>query len=1011
MLGAAMVRLLHPGRFTGAGFMSYIECMQYGAMPMRLDLRDRAASDSFEFTFDGQTISALAGESIAAALSADHRLALRHTRNGQPRGLHCGMGACFDCIVTVDGRAGVRACLAKAAPGLNVSSTAPSPEALAGLGDLPTSALPRSSVDVLVVGAGPAGARVAASLAEAGAKVLVVDERAEVGGQYYKPLMAAAAKEADGNVGAALPDRQFAEGQASARRLAASGAEVWTGATLWFASAGEGFGIVREEGTRSTATVIEPRFTVLATGASERPCPVPGWTLPGVMTTGGLQGLVRSMRVAPGRRIVIAGSGPLNFQLAAELLKLGIAPLAVVDEGPGPGFSTLPGLMGMAMADTGATLTGLGYLTKLMMARVPIHWNARVREICGGDKIESIRIEKGGKTLTIACDVLAQNAGFIPQAESARQLGCGMQYVDAHVGSVAVKAAPDGLTSVPHVYAIGDGAEIAGAKVAMARAELTAAALRRELGLPADSASAGAMQRLGRAQAFQKALWSVFTQAPFDVKMITDDTVICRCEEVTAGAARKACRSAEPTLATLKRQTRAGMGRCQGRFCVSTLTKLIHAEGGPAPDVAAFFAPRPPARPMLLGAIAAEKPEWGGHRRALPPLNSPRVSLRREPFGVIEADVAVIGAGVVGACVARELALAGEKVVVLDRHEANVQASGANAGSLHVQLLSFDFGQKAQAGGRPAAEVLRIAPASIALWKEIERAAAEDLEMSTPGGLMLAETDAELTFLRQKVALEQSYGIDAEIIGANEIGRLEPHLAPRFIGAAYCRDEGKINPLVATLAVVRLAKQAGARFESFAAVNSLRHDGSRWRIATEAGEVKARRVVNCAGGWASHIAAMATRPIPVEGAPLQMIVTEPGPRLVKHLIAHAGRHLSLKQADTGGLIIGGAWPASMNPETGASEVEMASIEGNAWVAAHVLPAAAAFRIVRVWAAMNINIDGAPILGEMPGAPGFYNCVTSNGYSLAPIVAQITADLMTRGRSDLPSEIFSLARFG
>ncbi len=105
----------------------------------------------------------------------------------------------------------------------------------------------------------------------------------------------------------------------------------------------------------------------------------------------------------------------------------------------------------------------------------------------------------------------------------------------------------------------------------------------------------------------------------------------------------------------------------------------------------------------------------------------------------------------------------------------------------------------------------------------------------------------------------------------------------------------------------------------------------------------------------------------------------------------------------------GAWPAALDPETGASHVEMASIEGNAWVAAHVLPAAAA-PDRRVWAAMNINIDGAPIIGEMPGAPGFWNCVTSNGYSLAPVVARITADLMLRGASELPHRMFTLERF-
>ena len=955
-------------------------------------------STRFSFTFDGQTILAREGQSIAAALASGNILTLRRTRSGAPRGLHCGMGACFDCVVTVDGRAGIRACLEKAKAGIAVSAAMPEADDIVPLSELPATSVPRRKVDVLVVGAGPAGALVASSVAEAGASVLICDERGSAGGQYYKPLMVAAAGE---------PDRQFREGQALSGRLAASNAEVWTGATSWFASQSEGIGIVHD----GRAHVIEARIIVLATGASERPVPLPGWTLPGVMTTGGLQSLVRSQRVAPGARIVIAGSGPLNLQTAVELLKLGHRPVAVLDEGPGPSLACLPDIIGMARSDPAATTTGLGYLARLRLAGVPVLWDARLRRIHGVDRPSAVTVSRHGRDHELACDIVALNAGFIPQAEMARQLGCALRHVDQHVGGLTVVTDEAGLTSLPGVYAIGDGAEIAGARVALARAELAAFAIRRALGLPDAGNKPAAEKRLARAQAFQTSLWRVFRQTPFDAAMLDDDTILCRCEEVTAGAARKACRDGAPTIATVKRMTRAGMGRCQGRFCAATLTRLVHAEGGPAPDVSAFFAPRPPARPMPLGAVAAEKPEWGGHRQTVPPARSPRIALRREPFGQLSADTVVIGAGVVGACVARELALAGENVVVVDRHEPNVQASGANAGSLHVQLLSFDFGKKAQAGGQPAAEVLRIAPAAIKLWKEIEAAAGENFEISTPGGLMVGETNADMDFLRHKVELERSYGIDAQIIGANELRSLEPHLATRFLGAAYCRDEGKINPLTATLAVVRLARAAGARFEGFAGVTGLARDGRGWRVETEAGTVTARRVVNCAGGWASRIAAMAAAPIPVSGAPLQMIVTEPGPKLVRHLIAHAGRHLSLKQADTGGLIIGGAWPASMDPETGASQVEMASIEGNAWVAAHVLPAAAAFNIVRVWAAMNINIDGAPILGEMPGAPGFYNCVTSNGYSLAPVVARITADLMLRGRSDLPSDVFSLARFG
>ncbi|MGL4242121.1 MAG: FAD-dependent oxidoreductase, partial [Beijerinckiaceae bacterium] len=805
---------------------------------------------------------------------------------------------------------------------------------------------------------------------------------------------------------ASAGDRQFAEGRALARRLARSGAELWTSATVWFASIEDGVGVIRD----GQAVVVQPRVILLATGASERPCPLPGWTLPGVMTTGGLQTLARSQRIAPGGKIVIAGSGPLNLQLACELLRLGRRPEAVLDSGPGPSFAAAGALSRMLAADFATTLQGFGYLARLARARVPVLWCSTLLRIDGEGQAQSVTMLRDGRERVIPCEIVALNMGFQPQAELARQLGCALTYAPEQAGAVAIETDRNGRTSLGSIFAVGDGAAIGGAKVAMARAKLAAGAIARNLGLPGAVESAAAEAELDRAERFQSALWSLFTQPVFDPAAIADDTVVCRCEEATAGDVRKACQEASPTLATVKRLTRAGMGRCQGRFCAGTLTKLVQSEGGPAPDATAFFAPRPPARPVPLGAIASEKPEWGGHRQSLPSHASPRVAMPRDPFGRIETDIAVIGAGVVGSTVAWELARHGETVVVLDRHEPNVQASGANAGSLHVQLLSFDFGAKAQAGGRPAAEVLRIAPASIELWNEIERRSGDDYEISTVGGLMVGESAGEMEFLRRKVELERSYGIDSMLIGANDLRSREPHLAHRFAGAALCRDEGKINPLTATLSIVRLAKAAGARFEAFAGVNGMMREGERWRIATEAGEVVAKRVVNCAGGWASLVAEMAARPIPVQGAPLQMIVTEPGPPLVKHLVAHGGRHLSLKQAETGGLIIGGAWPAALDRATGASHVEMASIEGNAWVAAHVLPAAAHLRIVRVWAAMNINIDGAPIIGEMPGAPGFWNCVTSNGYSLAPVVARITADLMLRGRSDHPHEMFTLDRF-
>ena len=175
--------------------------------------------------------------------------------------------------------------------------------------------------------------------------------------------------------------------------------------------------------------------------------------------------------------------------------------------------------------------------------------------------------------------------------------------------------------------------------------------------------------------------------------------------------------------------------------------------------------------------------------------------------------------------------------------------------------------------------------------------------------------------------------------------------------------------------------------------------------------IRARQIVNASGPWARETGRLVGIDVPVHSAPLQMIVTEPAPKLVSQLVAHADRHLSLKQAVTGGLIIGGAWTAVFDPARRFNTVSRSSIEGNLWVARHVLPQIAGLHVVRAWAAMNINIDGAPILGPVPGLPGFFNTVTSNGFTLAPVVARMTADLLLDGRTDIDPTPFLIDRFG
>jgi glycine/D-amino acid oxidase-like deaminating enzyme len=703
----------------------------------------------------------------------------------------------------------------------------------------------------------------------------------------------------------------------------------------------------------------------------------------------------------------------LNFQLAVELERAGVKVVAIVEEARAPSAMTWRAAGRALFHAPRLMMRGASWLSALLRRGVPVLWQSRVVAAEGDTRFAAAIVETPAGRRRLAADVLALNAGFVPSSELARQLGCRHAFVDRHVGYLATETDESGRTSSDSVFAIGDGTRIGGAVVARHRAVLAAHAILRDLdreGLPA-RAVASARSALGRALAFQDALWTLFSAPAFDAGAIADSVVICRCETVTTGSLRAVLAAYGADCGTAKRLTRIGMGRCQGRNCAGVLTRLVAEAGGAKPQPAAFFAPRPPARLVPIAALAMEQAEWGGHRQWSPPLAFPHPLREPRGWGEREADVLVIGAGIVGACVARALARQGAAVLVVDRNALAQEASTSNAGSLHVQLLSFDFGPKAQAGGWPAAETLRLGPPSIALWRQIEQQAREDLEMHVTGGLMVAEDENDLKFLAEKATLEARYGVGTEIVQAADLRRLEPALSDQLIGAAHCPAEGKINPLKATFAVIRQALAAGATFARDAPVQAIERDADGlFVVTTGAGRIRARRIVNCAGPWSSQISAMVAKPLPVQCAPLQMMVTEPAPPLVGRLIAHASRHLSLKQTSVGTLLIGGGWSADLDEPTGAGRPLRWAIEGNAWVARRVLPAVDNHHLVRVWTGMNINIDGAPIVGEMPGVQGFFNCVTSSGYTLAPIVADITADLMLRGRCEFDLAPFRVERF-
>jgi glycine/D-amino acid oxidase-like deaminating enzyme/bacterioferritin-associated ferredoxin len=933
------------------------------------------AAEAVGITFDGRPVSALPGETLGAALTAAGEMVLRRTASGAPRGLHCGMGACFDCLVTIDGRANQRACLAKVAPGMIVESAVPARPA--PLAEPPAGQAEEVDCDVLVVGAGPAGLSAAIAAAEAGCGVTVLDERDAPGGQYLKPLAASHAH--------AAPDRQFRQGAELRQRALSAGVCFRFGATVWGGFAPEEIAALVD----GANIVFRPRRLVIAAGSHERPVPIPGWTLPGVMTTGCLQTLARANRVAPGRRVVIAGNGPLNLQLACELVEGGVQVAAVLEAAPNPGFAGLRQALRLAAAAPDLAWDGARYLAVLRRAGVPVMWGTRPLAAEGEGRFTALLAATPRGDLRIEADALALNLGFQPETGLARALGCAHRFVDSGLGRLETVTDGDGRTSLPAVFAVGDGARIGGARIALARGRLAGLAAARDLrpGLPED---AGTRQALSRAEAFQDALWRFFAVPEFDAKAIADETLVCRCEEVSAGTLRAAVAAGATSLGAAKKATRAGMGRCQGRMCGATVARLVGAG-----EEAGWAAPRAPLKPVPALALAMERPEWSEGPAADP---GPAIPAARRPAqGPAEScDVLVVGGGVLGLSAALYCAREGLSVILAERGEPGQGATTANAGSLHVQLHAYDSAGAADGPDSAAARVLAIGPESIRLWREIAAEAGETLGIRTEGGIMLAETVEQMQRLTDKTAIERGFGVDSRMLGPNELFAVAPYLARGFAGAAFCAAEGQMDPLRGLSALLTLARRAGASVRGGTTIAALARDGAGFRAETVSGTIiRAGHVVNAAGPWAGEIAKMLGAPIPVRAAVQQVMTTEAaGGEIMRHLVLHSGRHLSVKQGEGGHLVLGGAWPGVLDA-AGRPRNLRGSIEGNLFVASTVLPALAGLHVIRAWTGLNVQVPG-PIIGADPRVPGLHHAVTFNGWTLGPVAGRLVADAV-RGR--------------
>jgi thioredoxin reductase len=542
----------------------------------------RTPTTELAVRFAGEPLAGRPGDTVAAALVAAAEPGCR---------VFCGMGVCQDCLVTVDGMPGRRACMTSLQDGMEIERQPALPQ-LQAVADEPAPEAREVVCDVLVIGGGPAGMAAAAVAAEAGLEVVLVDERAKLGGQYYK--------QPTGAVDEGSLDRQFRAGRALAERVRNAGVTVLAGVQVWGAFAPDEI-MATSEAARWT---LRAKRLVLATGAYERAVPIPGWTLPGVITTGAAQTLLRAHQVAPGQRVLISGNGPLNLQVAAELVRAGVDVVALAELARPRRLGPLA-----RMAAAAPELIRDGAKYRAALARVPVLSASAVVRCEGDERVRSVtvaKIDAQGRPVAnteraFAVDAVCVGFGFLPSNELSRALGC-RHDIDPQRHELVVRRDTRGRTSVDGVWVVGDAGGIGGARLAQATGTLAGADVVKSLGASPPPTGSAERDRW-RSARFQAALWQLYAAPRLVDQLAADDTEICRCEHVTKAAVDAALADDIAHIGALKRVTRAGMGGCQGRYCGTLLAEMAARRSGRKLDEHAWFAPSVPFKPTKISAL------------------------------------------------------------------------------------------------------------------------------------------------------------------------------------------------------------------------------------------------------------------------------------------------------------------------------------------------------------------------------------------------------------------------
>ncbi len=458
-------------------------------------------------------------------------------------------------------------------------------------------------VGLAIIGAGPAGLSAAIAASKCGLRPVVIDENPAPGGQIYRQLPREFQVERPQALGIT-----YEKGQRLLARAYDANIELKLGTTVWGLFDNQVLGLESE----GKAESLQCGALVLATGGYDRAIPFPGWTLPGVMTLGGAQTLVKSQRMLPGKKIILSGAGPFLLPVTSQLVEAGATIVAVLEASKPLGWLSSAGSL---WGQWDRFREGWDYLKPLLKARVGVRFGQAVIEAWGRGKVEGVVTASldddwrpiPGTEKTILVDAVAVGYGFSVNTQLSRLCKCEHEFREGY-GGWTVKVDNRQATSVAKVFAAGETTGIGGSDIAAAAGSISGYSAAEALGMISESEARARqrpyLERLRKLRPFARMMADLFSPRDGLLDITSSDTVVCRCEEVTAAQIHEAIDSGANDLTGVKSRTRAGMGMCQGRVCGASVATLVARRTGRRQDEVGSFTGRPIVKPVSMGALA-----------------------------------------------------------------------------------------------------------------------------------------------------------------------------------------------------------------------------------------------------------------------------------------------------------------------------------------------------------------------------------------------------------------------